>query len=51
MAKENSNKTKTPPIILNHNECGSLIIGEETEDSIRPRDIGLNAHEADCELR
>ena len=51
MAKENPNKTKTPPIIFNHNECGCLIIGEETEDSIRPRDIGLNAHESDCELR
>lgn len=43
--------SKQPPIIINHNESGALIIGEDKDDTTRVRDIGLYASHADCQLR
>lgn len=43
--------SKQPPIIINHNESGTFIIGEDKDDTTRVRDIGLYASHADCQLR
>ena len=51
MAKKQKDKSKIPPIIFQHNESGSFIMGEEEEGATRPRDIGLYAREGDCSLR
>ena len=32
-----------PPIIFTHNESGAIVIGEDKDDTIRVRDIGLYA--------
>lgn len=45
------NKSKTPPIIVSHNESGDFIIGAEDTDVTRKRDIGLYASKADSRLR
>jgi len=51
MAKEKKDKSKIPPIIINHNESGHIIMGAEGKDSKRPRDIGLYASKSDNHLR
>lgn len=51
MGKTEKDKSKIPPIIFQHNESGSFIMGEEEEGATRPRDIGLYAREGDCSLR
>ncbi len=51
MAKKEKDKSKIPPIIIQHNESGALMIGEEEEGARRPRDVGLYAREGDCSLR
>ena len=43
--------SKQPPIIINHSESGTFIIGEDKDDTTRVRDIGLYASHADCQLR
>ena len=50
---ENKDKTKIPPIIINHNESGQIIMGAEGKksESPRKRDIGLYASEADDHLK
>ena len=50
---ENKDKTKIPPIIINHNESGQIIMGAEGKksESLRKRDIGLYASEADDHLK
>ena len=51
MAKTDPNKSKIPPIIINHNESGQFILGAENKDVTRKRDIGLYASKADSRLR
>ena len=48
-----SEKSKIPPIIINHNESGQIIMGAEGKKANvdRPRDIGLYAREADNHLK
>ena len=42
MAEETENKTKVPPITIQHSECGHLTFGDEkAKDAQRPRDVGL----------
>ena len=43
--------SKQPPIVINHNESGALIIGEDKDNSVRVRDVGLYASHSDCQLR
>ena len=39
---EPKDKTKVPPIIIQHSECGHLTFGEEKDgDTQRKRDVGL----------
>ena len=40
-----------PPIIFTHNESGAIVIGEDKDDTVRVRDVGLYASQADCQLR
>ena len=51
MAKDKKNKSKIPPIILNHNESGNIIVGIETTDVLRKRDIGLYASHGDNHIK
>ena len=46
-------KSKVPPIIINHNESGSIIMGAEGKKArvSRPRDIGLYASEGDDHIK
>lgn len=42
-------KTKVPPIIINHAECGHLTFGEEKDgETERPRDVGLYAGDSNA---
>tara|TARA_Y100001963_G_C6774731_1_gene446751 strand:- start:1050 stop:1649 length:600 start_codon:yes stop_codon:yes gene_type:complete len=49
MAKpESSKKTKVPPLVMQHAECGLLVIGDQkqepkTSGELRVRDVGLHA--------
>ena len=42
-------KTKVPPIIINHAECGHLTFGDEKDgETERPRDVGLYAGDSNA---
>ena len=42
-------KTKVPPIIINHSECGHLTFGDEKDgETERPRDVGLYAGDSNA---
>ena len=48
MSAENPNKTKVPPLVMQHSECGIFVIGdqkikESKTKEVRVRDIGLHA--------
>ena len=47
--KEPNNKTKVPPITINHAECGHLTFGEEKDgETLRRRDVGLYAGDSNA---
>ena len=46
---EPKDKTKVPPIIIQHSECGHLTFGEEKDgDTQRKRDVGLYGGESNA---
>ena len=48
---ESTKKSKIPPIIIQHSEAGSVILGNQKEDYLRPADIRMNASHGDCTLQ
>ena len=48
---ESRKKTIVPPIIIQHNEAGRVVLGNEKKDVLRPADVRLNASHGDCTLR
>ena len=48
---ESTKKTIVPPIIIQHNEAGRVVLGNEKKDVLRPADVRLNASHGDCTLR